>query len=770
MSEGYVNPLQTMLDQRRRWLALQSVVHDEEIDPGPEPVDLRIPRFRRMRWSADREGIRRHLEAIRPIDPVDVPRARDVAWQTLMDYRAETNPREALVFAIPAGVGKTWLGERAAVAFARQYGDVTALLMPRHEHFLTLKAAALRQGIDATLLYHWLPVQGPEGVDGIETCRYPGPRSEYQRRGYDGLTFCAGVDGCGWAYIRNGCVWHAQRAQVADQGAVILCMQHQHLYLGHPLSGQCDFLIGDENPLSAAVGPWLIPAGRILPAKLAVSGGMAQVLRVLHDAARAGQPLFGRPLVDACAAACGGDHLDLLQILRGVPDPDDPAADVHWEIRRPEQVVMVDYNHVPTLAKLLRYEVESALEERPCAPRVQVTVTPEGGALLLLKPSGRVTWRVPGAPAGVSGFPPHALFLDATAAPRGLPAEEQARYYSWLIQRPARIVRLDVLTATRVFQVHSRANSMTSLFAEGMTSADESVEIRTKGFDDVVRSVTLVARSYLRDGKLVGIIGYKKLIETHAFDDLVSMNPDTGEPMIGWYGAERGTNKFEPAFVLICIGVPQPPPEELHRIALCVVPPEARTKPFATDSLPARVFEEHLYGYMDPATERGALIVRPMYVDDDLRAFHWQTREGEIVQAVNRIRGVLADPDDPKHVWLFLNLPVDELAPDRLLELRDVFDAPTSVDPTAWGPVRELALSRAIAGEALTTSDLVEICGVSRTAANEYIVAVEEYMLDAEGEKAFRWPTDQEKVLLPRKRGGGRGPKFVLPLHIEENN
>lgn len=764
MAEGYVGPIERDLLNR---LAARRAAQEEHTVPDaapPEPVEARRPLYRR---ATERAGRIAHAAFLRSIDPgerLDVQAIRERIRAEATAYLQDPSPGYALVLQAEAGVGKTYAGLQIAHWAAAEMGLTTAYAMPRHEHALTLRRAAQELGLPARMLFHWLPAQGPGGVDGIETCLHPLSRQEYQRRGYDAIHFCAGV--CGWDYVKSGCAWHGQKQAVVDQGATVVCVQHQHVFLGHPLSGQTGLLVIDENALGAMGGPWRIPGGAVVPQRLRLSERMGRICGVLAELCRRGEAVMGRALIDALADALGG-HQALVDACAAVPDPDDPAADVAWTVRSPEQVHLADHHFVPVLAALLRPEAQAALEGKPVAGRVRVVpeVTAAGvRGMLDLYWRPRVAWRAPGAPAGTLGWPPHAIVFDATPG-------RTDRYCALLLQRPVRVVRLAARQHLRVFQVHDRANTMGQLFAPAEADEVGNPHRTTERFDKTISVVRYVAASYRRDGQRVGIISYKRAVETGQFDDLVDATPETGEPMLGHFGAERGTNRFRSADCLIVVGLPQPGPTAVEDLGLLLIPQGVRDAPFREGGSIPRTFEEHGFNWVDPLSGRGRYIVRPEYADPDLKEIGYQTCDAEVIQSMGRLRAVLADPEHPKHLWLVHNRPIDEIRVDYLLTAGDLHDTPPGISPQHWPTVRRLAEEKWAGVHALTTADVVGALGCSRTTANAYVAACLGHMLRPDGRPMWAEPSDGDLALLPSmSRLGRRGtlPIFAVPIPMTE--
>jgi len=156
--------------------------------------------------------------------------------------------------------------------------------------------------------------------------------------------------------------------------------------------------------------------------------------------------------------------------------------------------------------------------------------------------------------------------------------------------------------------------------------------------------------------------------------------PDHGEVL--HYHATRGLNRND-CDAVMCIGAPHPDVEDLRR--------DAQLLAMARDDVDA--------GGAEHSTRRGAEnppVYRKLHYEDDdgrgraVPTKHYtgmvgtlfrESREKELVQALHRIRPLIAD--EPKHAYLLTNvpteIPVDELATFRELAdpLEAMIDVPT---------------------------------------------------------------------------------------------
>lgn len=691
---------------------------------------------------------------------IPLERARDAWVRAVHDYRSLHEPDHVLLGVLPAGMGKTYL-TLAAMALLASRGDNVAWLTPRHAMWAQLVGEAEKQGIPPHLMFHWLARSGAD-ADGEAMCKHDLAMTEYLYRGggaYKAIDFCVHVRDCGREYVQTGCRYHGQQLQAATQAAQILIGQHMHLFVGHPMWEQFNVLVGDENPMSAAQRRWSIPHGAIVPSGGARDPAMQSVLERLAELAKSGQRVHGPTLVHDLAARAGG----IDRLIQACERSIGTGVAMKQPIHNPEQVHTLDYFHLHNLATELRREAQAVVDGVDYAPRVEVATMDDGGA----RPMGglhiylkhRPTWKPRNAPFD-AGWPRHAIWLDAT----GAGADGNLRYYEAIFGRPVVPVRIDVAQSAFVVQVYDRQNEKSRLFMSAKDTAERTekgLRVPESGLsvsgDRLVEQVDHVSTTYRARGKTVGIIAYKSLVATGRLNALASRHPTTGEPMIGWFGAERGSNAMKDVDCLIVAGTPQPPPDDLHNLARCLY--HERDEAFTVNGGLVRTEVETSYSFRaSDGTGRG--YNKRVYADADVAALHWQLREGELIQSFHRARPILRDPDHPVHIYLLTNLPVPEIAVDELVSIHELLQAPPDVDEMRWRKVIEYANFAAQAAGYITPSDLVRAIGCTRSSAGTYLDRLLRYF---PGE--WHEPAPDERVLVARMvTGGGRGrpPSKIL--------
>jgi len=623
---------------------------------------------------------------------VEIEEARRVLPSALREYFAQPYPTYVLVAKANPGTGKTTAAITVCEEMAAK-GRRVLYLGPRHEFITDIRELSQNPG----WWYEWLPRQ--EVIDGdpedkIETCRYARYANTYMTKGYDGIKFCQQV--CGWDYINHHCLYYGQKRREEP----IIFGQHQHLWGGHPL--EFSIVIGDESPLAAMCHPWVIPARYIVPSLMPDDELLTRVLMELQGLAVQEMKIEGPALL---AALGGAERVRAaIESLRLPADAVAAAPTVEY----PSDAEKVDYWHLSALSDLLRREAIAAENGEDYPHRV---IVERKGLVLLLR--HRVSDKLP----------PHLAWLDATA---------HAHLYQTVFQRPVEVIEPQVRSRGRIFQVYDRANGKATLIKDGEPT--DKVKQTVKQIQQITKR-----HSYKR----VGIITHLAVEEQ--FKEIAQD--------MGHFFAERGTNRFDQVEALIVIGVPQPPLNELDKLARMLY--WERMTPFTVgNKLPWSVRREP-FRYVAPDGRGRTYPASGFWGDEDLQALLWQFREGELVQAAHRSRLNLREVD----VWLLENLPVKELAPTELLSIRDVFQAPSGVNVYEWPEVLALAESRLQTGDPLYSTDIVEAIKVDPHTARSYLAAIQKIQPEL-------WTVDG---LMP-KTGRGRPAKGLMPAGRNKGN
>jgi hypothetical protein len=493
-------------------------------------------------------------------------------------------------------------------------------------------------------------------------------------------------DVCGWKYINAECVYHMQKARREP----IIYAQHQHVSLGHPLASTFDAVIGDEYPIPAFLHRWTIPGDKVYPGGMDPTEPLAEVLAILGRHCSGAMQIDGEPLFTLLG---GAEH-----VLEACEDFVIPAADAILSpvLDVADDAYNVPYNLLPTIVPLLAREARAILEQGDDYPH-RILVRPGELQLLLRRPVNEQ-------------MPSHVIWLDATATPR---------LYEEVFGRPARVVDAQPRLRGTVYQVWQRQNGKTTLVNKGGG---------TNKLDQLAEQVKGIVR--LGRYERPAVISFMGAFEAN--DYLASL------PHTHFYAA-RGTNAFEDSDVLIVAGTPQPDHEAIDTMARMIF--FDRMRPFQ------RVWSTPLRRYRWVAEDgKGrAYPTSGFWADPDMQAVLEALRECEIVQAAHRIRPVSRECD----IYLLTNIPLEDLPPDRLMNIRELLEAPEGVNVFVWRRVVDQIEAIYNASGRVTASDIVAQCGVEYGTARRYMK-----LLKDSGE----W-VDAEPAIT--KRGPGRPPEGI---------
>lgn len=606
-----------------------------------------------------RRGLRPAPYVVTGEQRLSIEDGQRVIETAIAEYLAQPMPGYALLLALPPGSGKT----TAMVATAERVaagGQRVLYAGPRHDFFADVQAIAQRP----QWWYEWLPRRlGNEHQ--TQTCRWAPQMERWLHRGYPAIQFCKQAGVCGWAYVQGTCPYHAQ-SRITQP---IVYVQHQHVALKHPLMEQAALLIGDELPLGAFLQAWTIPQGAIV-----VSGSadeLEQLLWTLRSLCATPAPRNqGGWSGPALLAELGGaryvaDLCAQYNMLRPGIDAVNPT------VSHPDQVDGLDYFYLPYLLSLLEQEAQASLDGLPDYVR-RVRCSVDGLTLLKRHRPNQL--------------PQHIIWCDATG---------NGRLYERLLGMPVKTVQPNIEMRGRVYQFWASLNNKGALAVT--PDGDEQRRAQSRKLERLNLEIARILErgQYQRPG----IISYKTLI-----DDLA---PDV-EVVRGYFGAERGTNRFVDCDVLIVVGTPQPPLPALVDAA-------------------AMLFDERIAAFdaawstrdLQFAGQPYAYPIGGFWDDPELQLMLEQSRDAELLQSVHRARPLRRDVD----VWLLTNAPLDGLPVD-LVSLHDLFDAPTGVDAYSWPEVRRWAAARVNALGRLTVPELAEALGKSLPTARKMVQAL----------------------------------------------
>lgn len=610
---------------------------------------------------------------------VSIQDARDIAQAAMMDYVRLVNPPHMLLVKMAAGTGKSHIAAGVAGWLAAR-GTRVLWAAPRHDYIHDLRALSAKQGYDPGNIYEWQPRQiGNETLGKAETCRHTEAISAWMGRGYEGIDFCSRI--CGWDFVKKGCAYHAQK----ERPEPLIMGVHQHVTLGHPM----DFgvVIGDESPLSTFVKRWEIPARFIMPQGMDNAEPLAEVL-------------FGlRRLAGEETAVQGPELLRLLGGARVVFDACStflmPANAARYvpPLRRPEDAEDAPYFYLTDLVPLLLREAEAAMRGLRYPARVIVSADK---LTLLLRQEVNDT------------LPARLIWLDATGDPD---------LYQTLFRRPVEVVNPFVAPKGKLFQITGRANNKRSIQPaprprrerKEAEAAPPEDTIDPARYEQIRTQVAHIVRTHGLAN--AGVITYKELSQRLAADI-------PGLRAMHFYAA-RGANSLEDVDGLIVIGTPQPSITELDTLARMIYfeDMDGFDRTWATALLP--------YNYEAPDGTGRAYPIGGFWNDARMQTVLWQQREAEILQAVHRARIVNRDVT----VWLLANLPIADLPPTQILDMRDLVGAPADADIFLWANALQCAAKASAARGYVSSTDLVEALGIDKRTARKYI----EQISDLEG-------------------------------------
>jgi hypothetical protein len=217
----------------------------------------------------------------------------------------------------------------------------------------------------------------------------------------------------------------------------------------------------------------------------------------------------------------------------------------------------------------------------------------------------------------------------------------------------------------RVFQVWNRANGKSSMMRPRSTEKHQEGQGATTPTPPISEATESTQRLVALIARIIAKREYQHpLIITHQAAE--SQFAGLGETA-HFYGV-RGTNRYMPDAVFI-VGAPQPAITDLVRNAAALI--QDRMTPFDvtwTDQLVQ--YQGHDLAYP----------VSGFWRDPDLSKLLPLFREDEMLQAAHRGRPTLR----PVHIWLFSNVPLDELPPDEVLSVSDVTNCPDDIKPWVW--------------------------------------------------------------------------------------
>jgi hypothetical protein len=438
----------------------------------------------------------------------------------------------------------------------------------------------------------------------------------------------------------------------------IVMGQHQHITAGHPLA--FDFVIGDESPLASFQHQWLIPARWIIPPSMDWAEPLTELLQEIRLLAEQYSRIEGPPLLRALGGA--------QRVLEACQMFTMPTSAVVYlpSLHSASDAERAPYFHLPKLVPLLVREAEAEQAGREYPHRI---IIDNGHLMLLLR--REVNEQLPG----------HVVWLDATG---------NEHLYQAVFRRPVKVVNPPVRLRGKMIQITDRANGKSSLVQDG--------EITSKA-----NQLTEQIRYIIKSQALCkpGIVSFQEFVTLDEFEQFQSLH----------FYAARGTNVQQGVDGHVVAGTPQPSILEMDKLVRMLF--FERMSPFNRQW---RV-KEQPYCYIDAEGKGRAYAVSGFWHDEDLQAILWQYREAELIQGVHRSRLATRDV----RVWLLSNLPIWELPPTELLQIRDLFEAPQGVDAFRWPEVLRVANEFCDKQGYVTSADLAVALSLDSRTARKYV-------------------------------------------------
>lgn len=719
-------------------------------EPSPEPLRFRAGRRDRPtlaeppNWQGSPDSVQDQIRAV------------------VLSYLAERPepgvPFPMVLVRVPPGGRKTStsveLSEFVAQPDARGHQERVIYYGPRHTLFADLMREAKQQ-------HWWKEWQSRHSGDKLTgegaTCAHAAPLGGghgainiWLHRNHDAMDFCVRI--CGFDYIKNECVYHAQKNTTKP----ILYLQHQHLWAGVPGDLRAIVGFGDELPLGAMLWQWEIPAKWVVPPDMDPTEPLTELLHALHTACRdqGRVRLSGAALLDALGGAA--EVLSVIEdyerrkasLPAGLPSVVEREEERersrerrrrrrrerraggrrgrmrHQDdvtLRHPSDAEKAPFKYVRDLLWHLRREATEAAAGRPYEPRLVA-----GHDMLILLQRRRLH----------DSVPQHLIWLDGTGDPA---------IYEAIFGRPVRVVELDLPVQGTVYQVINRAYGKRSLIELAPPDAATALIEEARGEEgEAPAPPTAVLTRQAREAlEVIDRITARNGYERHgliSFQQVTTQVAERFSVVAHFYGS-RGSNAFTDrpdgpgVDALSVLGTPIPDPYALRKLAAMLY--LERMEPFDM------TWEDRYvpYRYRDKEGNGWSYPVANFWNEPALAALVRQVRESEIVQAAERARLRLRQVD----VWLFTNLPLDDLPPTHIVTIEELLRGNQNlpVDPYRWARVLELAEACYSRGEPISAARLSRELGIAAPTARRYI----DHLRAAQPE---RWEAAE---LAPRGRG-----------------
>ena len=293
-------------------------------------------------------------------------------------------------------------------------------------------------------------------------------------------------------------------------------------------------------------------------------------------------------------------------------------------------------NFPPKLLPVLCHELRFWIQGRDFNPRVHLVGTGDSADL-------HIWWRKQ-LDHSLEKGPPPAFILDATADPsllnkifavtatftEDVPSwPENVKVYQWT----------DDLVTRNSLGMRSKTSQMSPL----------SKAARARWYSRIQASID----EHPRDWK-IGIVTHKE-IESESKKAIEMMGVEKVRSM--HYGDERGSNDLVDVKILILLGFPIPDIDAFKEEAQAFLYDE-RQLDFNWE------IREQSLNLRDGNT---AVVQVSGYWNGQVASYFRQKCQSGLYQAVHRIQPYLVEPDDERHIYIYTNMPVQDVVVDQLL-------------------------------------------------------------------------------------------------------
>ena len=290
-------------------------------------------------------------------------------------------------------------------------------------------------------------------------------------------------------------------------------------------------------------------------------------------------------------------------------------------------------NFPPKLLPVLSSELRSWAQGRNFNPRVHLIGTGESA-------EWHIWWRKH-LDHSLEKGPPPAFILDPTADPSLL---------NKVFDVTATFTK-DVPSWPKNVKVHQWVDDLVTRNALGMRSMTNQMSqlgkaARTRWYTRIQSGLA----GYPQDWA-VGIVTHKEIEEeaigAMGFEDVRSMH----------YGAERGSDQLEDVKILILLGFPIPDIDAFKEEA----------QAFLYDERQLDFNWEIREQFLDLTDGGTAAVQVSGYWNGQVANYFRQKCQSRLYQAVHRIQPYLVPPEDERHIFIYTNMPVQDVIVDELI-------------------------------------------------------------------------------------------------------